>query len=307
MTNPPPTLRVVSINVGSLLEPNWEKRRVEVVSWLDYLDADIVCLIEVWESDTTPNTAQWLADTCRAEYHLAFGGAAIDPSLLPDPSLRFGKAVLSRWPIESQVTVPLKPIPADQPGGEPEGSFIYLVGWDVLHVTAAGLDIFATHLVGAPNQGLHRQKQVKTIDEYVRSVRGTKDQVTFGQKRTSMPAILAGDFNAEPESDEIRFLSSFTALEGHTTFWQDAWRMAGDSSPGYTQDWRVSPGAASLNVNRKRIDYIFVGDGFQREDSAGRILHTELAFNHPRTDVLASDHFGVVTDIVWPQRPQWET
>ena len=43
-----------------------------------------------------------------------------------------------------------------------------------------------------------------------------------------MPPILCGDFNAEPDSDEIRFLCSLTALDGRTTFFQDAWRVAGD-------------------------------------------------------------------------------
>ena len=78
-----------------------------------------------------------------------------------------------------------------------------------------------------------------------------------------MPPILCGDFNAEPDSDEIRFLCSLTALDGRTTFYQDAWRAAGDG-PGYTQDWRANAIADSMNLNRKRIDYVFVGDPYWR-------------------------------------------
>ena len=117
-----------------------------------------------------------------------------------------------------------------------------------------------------------------------------------------MPAVLCGDFNAEPGSDEIRFLSSLTALDGRTTFWQDAWRVAGDG-PGLTQDWRTNPIAAGLNVHRKRIDYVFVGDPFLREGDAGRVLSADLAFDEARTGVLASDHRGLVVDVVWPTRP----
>ena len=117
-----------------------------------------------------------------------------------------------------------------------------------------------------------------------------------------MPAILCGDFNAEPESDEIRFLSPLTVLNDRTTFYQDAWRVAGDG-PGWTQDWRTNPIAASMNIHRKRIDYVFVGDPFQRSGDGGRVLRAEFAFHLPLTGVLASDHCGLVVDVSWPGRP----
>ena len=91
-------------------------------------------------------------------------------------------------------------------------------------------------------------------------------------------------------------------LEGRTTFYQDAWRAAGEG-PGYTQDWRANRMAASLNVHRKRIDYVFVGDPFLRQGSAGRVLSAALAFDTPLTGVLASDHAGLVVDVVWPSKP----
>ena len=117
-----------------------------------------------------------------------------------------------------------------------------------------------------------------------------------------MPVILCGDFNAEPDSDEIRFLCSLTSLEGRTAYYQDAWRAVGQG-PGLTQDWRSNELAASMNVHPKRIDYVFVGDTFRRRDGAGRVLRASLAFHEPLTGIGASDHFGVCVDILWPQRP----
>ncbi|CAN5787476.1 hypothetical protein BH23ACT2_BH23ACT2_23320 [soil metagenome] len=38
--------------------------------------------------------------------------------------------------------------------------------------------------------------------------------------------------------------------------------------PGYTQDWRVNQLAAGLNVNRKRIDYVFWVDSPARSGTA---------------------------------------
>jgi endonuclease/exonuclease/phosphatase family metal-dependent hydrolase len=144
--------------------------------------------------------------------------------------------------------------------------------------------------------------QVRVIDDHIRAVRGRRDEITPGTRRTGMPPILCGDFNAEPDSDEIRFLSSLTAIDGRTTFYQDAWRVAGDG-PGHTQDWRTNRIAAALNIHRKRIDYVFVGDPFLRAGGAGRVVRAELAFHEPLTGVLASDHAGLVVDIVWPDRP----
>lgn len=46
-----------------------------------------------------------------------------------------------------------------------------------------------------------------------------------------------------------------------------------------------------------------MGDPFQRQGSAGRVLSAHLAFHEARTGVLASDHAGLVVEVVWPDRP----
>ncbi|CAN5854457.1 hypothetical protein BH18ACT2_BH18ACT2_16290 [soil metagenome] len=175
-------------------------------------------------------------------YHLAFHGAPFDPQLWPDPSMRFGSAVLSRWPIEPS-TYHRLPID-DRNVGD---GFVASVPWELVHVRSAGLDVFSCHLAPAPTHGLHRRVQVLAIDEIVRRARGDLDAVPPpGRQRNAMPIILCGDFNAEPDSDEIRFLCSLTPLDGRTAFYQDAWRVAGDG-PGYTQDWRTNALAESMN------------------------------------------------------------
>ena len=296
---PDDVLRVLQLNAGSLLEPGWTERRAEIVSWLRHLQPDAVCFQEVWEDDHTENTAGWIAGQMpEAGWHWAFGGEPFGSGFWPDPSLRFGSAILSRWPIESSAYHRL-------PVVEDEEAFVVSVPWELLHVRTAGLDVFSCHLAAAPTHGRHRRAQVLAIDEIIKTVRGDRDSWGGpGQHIVGMPAILCGDFNAEPESDEIRFLSSLTVLDGRTAFYQDAWRVAGEKGPGYTQDWRTNAIAGALNVHRKRIDYVFVGDPFQRRDHAGRVLSAELACHTPRTGVLASDHAGLVVDILWPDRPQ---
>ena len=291
-----PRLRVVQLNIGSLIEPGWEERRHEVVAWLHRLQPDVVCLEEVWEDATTPNTAGGIAAAMpEHRWHWRFGGDRFGPTMWPDRDLLFGSAVLSRWPIDTATHHRL-PTAGDD-------SFVDNVPWELFHVTTAGLDVFACHLAPAPTHGDHRRAQVLAIVDIIAAARGSKDELgRHGQKRAAMPAILCGDFNAEPGSDEIRFLSSLAVLDGRTAFFQDAWRVAGDG-PGYTQDWRTNALADEMNLHRKRIDYVFVGDPFQREGRAGRVLSAELAFDHQLTGVDASDHFGLVVDIVWPDRP----
>ena len=205
--------------------------------------------------------------------------------------------MLSRWPVDEShlwalpvADDPADPLPAMMP-------------WELIHARTAGLDIFTTHLAPAPTHGRHRQLQVLDIDKRVRHVRGDLDVMEFGSQRSAMPPIITGDFNAEPDSDEIRFLKGLTVLDGRTTFYQDAWAVAGDDGPGYTSDWRTHELSAMLNIHRKRIDYILVGDPFRRLGDAGRVLDCRVVANQPITGVQASDHCGVVADICWPTRP----
>lgn len=289
-------LRLVQLNAGSLIEPGWAERRHEVVAWLSRLDADVVCLQEIWQSDASANTAGWLVEHgLPGTWHWAFAGGDLGPPFATEAGTTFGSAILSRWPVDDHHHWHLPLAPGPDP-------VVAQMPWELLHVETAGLDVFSAHLPPAPHHGDHRRTQAVAIDTHIREVRRDKDVLQPGRRRDGMPPILAGDFNAEPDSDEIRFLSSLTMLEGRTTFYQDAWRVAGEG-PGYTQDWRTNRIAASLNVHRKRIDYVFVGDPFLRKGSAGRVVSAALAFDVPLTGVLASDHAGLVVDVVWPSRP----
>lgn len=288
----PAVLRIAQLNAGSLLEPQWDLRRHEILAWLERLDPDVVCLEEIWEDDRHENTATWLVRHAPPDrwYHV-FGGHSLPPAVWPDPSLRFGSAVLSRWPIDAH-HVELLP---------PDGPF----PWELLHARTAGLDVFAVHLAAAPTQAPGRLRQVLALDDAVKrlsSPDAVAPAVFGGPARAAMPPVVCGDFNAEPDSDEIRFLCSLHTVDGRATFYQDAWRMAGEG-PGFTQDWRTNPIADGMNINRKRIDYVFVGDPFLRAGAAGRVLRAELAFHEPLTGVVASDHAGLVVDVTWPTRP----
>lgn len=282
-------LRVVQLNMGSLLEPHWDRRRHEVVAWLDRLDPDVVCLQEVWESADQPCTAEWVADNAGGpdRWHWRFGGHPIPEPLWPDRTLRFGSAILTRWPIDHHELVSL---PVDLEAEDPRFRFQK----ELLHVRACGLDVYSTHLSAAPLQAYNRRREVVAIDQ---AIRATSDPAA------TLPSVLCGDFNAEPGSDEIRFLGALTDIDGHWTYYRDAWAAAGNTGPGITMDPHTNRSAAVINVPPKRIDYVFLGDAFLRPKRAGQVVRADVVFDEPLTGVLASDHYGLVVDVLWPDRP----
>lgn len=287
-------LRIAQLNIGSLLEPHWEQRRLEILAWFERLDPDLVCLQEVWEDSTQPgttNTATWLVENAPAgRWHSAFGGFALPDDAWGDRNLRFGSAILSRWPIERHelIALPLDPAPQD-----PHPS--YRMQAELLHAHTAGIDAFSTHLAPPPAQAYQRVQQVLALDEAIRARHNPED--------TPLPPILCGDFNAKPPSDEMRFLNANAVIEGRSTHYVDAWSTLRPTEAGYTYDPLTNPQARFLNVPPQRIDYVLVGDPFLRPEGAGRILSVDLAFDEPLTGIIASDHYGLVVDVLWPQKP----
>ncbi len=282
-------LRVVQLNAASLLEPHWEERRVELTAGLDELDADIVCLQETWRDSTNPWSIEWVVERTARRWHRFSGGQPFPPDLWPDPSMRFGPTILSRWPVDESALIEL-PF-SDDPDLPFPG---YRMRMSALHVRTNGIDVFTAHLAPPPAQGALRVAQVRHLEDEVRR-RAAADAV--------LPAILTGDFNTEPGSDEVRYLSGLTTFDGRGTYWQDAWLAAGNTEPGWTWHGARNPLADRLHLPPKRIDFVFVGDSFGRPRGAGLVESCRLAFDEPRTGILASDHFGLVVDIRWPQRP----
>jgi endonuclease/exonuclease/phosphatase family metal-dependent hydrolase len=257
----------MTLNIWNVIT-DWPARRAEIVRWVDRLEPDLVCLQEVIESNDGKNQAHWIAEEAASEYHVAYAGE----KLWGDVGL-FGNAVLSRWPIDASHSMPL--------AGETVADDVRRC---VLHVRTGGHDVFATHLNWKFDDGITRETQVQEL-------------VTFVDEHAAadspLPPILAGDFNAEPGSTEIRFLAGLTSLGGRSVYWQDAWRVAGGRGPGFTWDNR-NPYAHTVREPDRRIDYVFVG---WRHDAKGRVEACRVVCDRALTPTFASDHFGVLADI----------
>ena len=258
-------LRVLTLNIWNLSGP-WRDRRSEIVAWLGHIDADIVCLQEIVD-DGARCTAQWLADA--AGYaHVVWGGVEVRPGMT------FGPAIMSRWPIESHATyaLPNDPGPTD-------------IARVLLHARTRGVDMFTTHLTSLYPSGRLRELQCVAIDELVRQ---------HADPNAALPPILAGDFNAEPDSTEIRFLCGLASIDGKSTYWQDAWRVAGGRDPGWTWDNR-NPFAAAEHEPNRRIDYVF--SGWRRDGGAGCVESCRVVCDRSFSGTFPTDHFGVFAEI----------
>jgi endonuclease/exonuclease/phosphatase family metal-dependent hydrolase len=137
-----------------------------------------------------------------------------------------------------------------------------------------------------------RCEQVRALADHVARVAPPGDQ-TF-------PPILLGDFNAEPDSDEMRFLRGLTPLGGKSVFFADCWAQLRPGEHGWTYD-RSNPYAYRSREPSKRIDYVYV----RGPDRAlrGEPLAADLCLHTPEDGVWPTDHFGVLVEIQAASRP----
>lgn len=265
-------LKLLTLNIWHREAP-WEQRRALIRNGISALSPDIIGLQEVLEL-TVGDSVQFQAaelDEDRAYPHRAYASA-----WTLGPGLEFGNAVLSRYPIIHQERVEL-------PGAESGETRCVL--YVRVETPVGEVPVFCTHLNWKLHHGSVRIRQVQALTELV------ADRAPLGD---GFPPVLMGDFNAEPPSDEIRYMRGFATLAGESVFFADAWAYGGDGGPGYTFD-RRNPYAARSHEPPRRIDYIFVR-GPDRQ-LRGEPLETRVVFDEPEGDVWPSDHFGLYTEL----------
>lgn len=273
----PPTLRVLTLNLWNVSEP-YADRMAVVRAGIAALQPDIIAFQEVivrrhgfdqgadalgglgYEMRFAP-AWQWDAE-----------GNAVSEG---EGEGAFGNLIASRWPIVASERRTL-------PGEESGESRCALAA----HIDApfGRVPVVCTHLNWKLHHGVIRERQVV-------AVAALAEEWTRG---TAFPPLILGDLNADPDATEVRFLCGLTSLEGRSTYFQDAWRIRGGGTPGFTWDNR-NPYAAMAHEPDRRLDYILVG--LPEFTPRGSIAAVALAFTDPVDGIWASDHFGVVADI----------
>lgn len=269
-------LRVLTWNLWWRFGP-WPERRKAILSVLDDVRPDVIGLQEVWARGGE-NLAGWLADNLDMHWVWA-------PSRAPqrwqrrigDPTVDIGNAVLSRLPIAEHDTV-------DLPAGPDDDGRLAL--YARIDTPAYRIPFFTTHLSSAMAASAIRCQQVEVLAEFVRA----------RSRGTDFPPVVTGDFNAWPDSDEVRRFGGYKTapvVPGQVLI--DAWEYADPAQPAAT--WNAAnPYVAAGFEPSVRVDYIHVGP--PGVGGLGAVSSVRRAGDEPVDGVWPSDHAAVLADLL---------
>jgi endonuclease/exonuclease/phosphatase family metal-dependent hydrolase len=245
----------------------WEERLPAIIETIRRLDPDIVALQEVWFADGT-SSAGAIAD--------ALGYEHVAGHRLSMTDVGFGNAVLSRWPVSETLMVALPQGPVDH-----DEERCCVLG--VVETPTGPVQVWSTHLNWRHDESSVRQEQVRTLCTAIAE-----------RRPRDYPPILCGDFNAEPDSDEIRMLTGKAAVPAAGLVFRDAWTAPDVAGDGITWASR-NPYAVREFEQDRRIDYVFTG--WRRNDGRGAPVSARVVGDEPIDGVWPSDHFGVLAQL----------
>jgi len=245
----------------------WEPRQHAIATTLAELDADIVCLQEVWGEENGDDQVATLGEA------LGMDGVRTDERFFRGVS--FGNAILSRHGIERVADIGLPP--DDGPGHRRAL---------VARVTAphAVVPVVCTHLEYRFDKSAIRQEQVARLMQIVADHRGDE---------SDHPVVLAGDHNALPTSDEVRMITGESPPPVDGLVMTDAWAARGEGA-GVTWD-EQNPNVGPTAWPRRRLDYVFVS--WPRPKPLGNPIAAQLGGLSAANGVVPSDHYAVVVDL----------
>lgn len=262
------TLSVLTLNLWHDSGP-WAERRRRIRAWIERLDPDLIGFQEALRGEGFDQVGELVDGLGR---HVEFQRAS---DFWRDPRLAFGNAVVSRWPILHRARLSLPD------SGDAEARSAICV---TVEAPVGAVAFTCTHLHWKLHHGRVRERQVVALCEFVLEQR----------PRGGFPPLLVGDFNAEPDAAEIRFVTGLQSLGGRSVHFRDAWRVAGDGGPGFTWSNR-NPWARPWLEPDRRIDYVFAG--YPQPGGVGHLETCRVVCDDEVGGVWPSDHLGVYAEL----------
>jgi len=260
------TIRVVTWNVWGRYGADCEARQAGLERTLEQTAPDLVCLVEAWRQGDSTQPGRVAARLGLA--HHRFVGEWEQEDWVS------GIGFVSRWPMTEPRRRPLR---AEDGSGFGEA----------VHVAVAGergsIQLFAVMLDYPLDASALRQHQVRQLVRFIAETASRRDLV-----------VVCGDFNAGPDSDEIRMLTGRSAPAAPGMVFYDAWEVAGDGSPGFTWSNRNPLAAIGLYPDR-RFDYIF--SAWPRRGGVGHPTRCSLLGVRAPGEQQVSDHYGLAADL----------
>jgi endonuclease/exonuclease/phosphatase family metal-dependent hydrolase len=265
-------MRVVTQNLWGI-RGDWEARRAVLIDGFRELEPDLVAFIEAIKTDEYDQ----VVDLLGPDFHVAHQQARE-----PDGQ---GASIASRWPIGDvrEVDLNVTPRTAD-----------FACTTLIAEIQAVGPFaplVFANHVPNWQLQFEHeRELQALEAARFLEELVRDRD----------VHVVLAGDFTADPDAANVRFISGRQSLDGTSVCYRDAWESVHPGEPGetFTPD---NPLLADWDWPFRRLDYVFVRCGLHGGPTL-EIIACERIFDHPIDGVWASDHFGVCADLDIPSR-----
>jgi len=275
-------MRIMTWNVQGRAG-DWSARHAALRSWIARTAPDVLALQESWVEPDGATQAARLGEELGLHAVTAADLAGFDR--YPQAPYWVVNAVLSRWPLSIEL---LRPLPDEN--GEPTWRHVLVTRVDRPEDEGGPFVAAGTHLEHGLEQSARRSAQLAALVGHLTDVLGDE-----ASRRESLPAILAGDLNCTPESEEYRRATGLSAgtIPGFTLV--DAWSAAGNAGPGHT--WSAAnPLVPRLAIHpHRRLDYVMVST--PRRPGAGHVHRCGLAGDAAADGVWASDHFAVVAEV----------
>lgn len=270
------TYKVMTLNMWNTSGP-YAKRRARMREWIEKLDPDVIGFQEVVQGDGR-NTVEELVDGLG--YNTDFAVAE------KWDQGEFGNSVASRYPMTKRKVVELPN------GGTDEKRVALSV---IIAAPFGDVSFTCTHLNWKFHHSFVREQQIVPLVDLVLKMRPVGE----------FPPVLVGDFNADPDSTEIRYVTGLHAIDGRSAYFYDAWKVAGEGDDPSTWNNRNEYAAVALEPDR-RIDYIFAGYPVRMGEKfgVGRIEHCRVVCNDEVDGVWPSDHFGLYAEMRTEPAPQ---
>ncbi len=269
-------VRVVTLNLWGM-SGAWAERQSVLINGLRELQPDLVAFQEPIKTDGYDQVIDLVGPGFHVVHHNA--------GLVGDGDYH-GASIASRWSLGEVREVDLNVTP--RTAGFPCTTLIA----EIRAPEPVGPLLFVNHLPSWQLNFEHeRELQAVAAGRFIEELLG----------RRSMHVVLAGDFDADPEAASVRFWSGRQSLGGTSVCYRDAWESTHPGDPGHTFTPH-NPLVTDWDWPFRRIDYIFVRCG----DHGGPTLAVSSCariFDEPIDGVWASDHFGVVADLVVPSSP----